>query len=121
MIKLVKFIWSRRVIFYIVFIMLACPLLFALGAFSPENMSFLEPVLCPPGMHLDQVTESQTDLQGTVIALNAVCTDGEEKVNATGKLALFVCGAPILIGVLLVLPAFFSPSKKQEDSAGSEE
>jgi hypothetical protein len=88
-----------------------------LGVFTPENLRFLEPVVCPPGMHFDQVTESQTDLRGTVTALRAVCTDGEEKVEATGKLALFVCGAPILIGVLLVLPAFLTPSQKQDGPA----
>lgn len=121
MIKLVKHIWDRRVIYYIIFIMLACPLSFVLGMFTPENLKFLEPLACPPGMHFDQVTETQTDLRGTVTALRAVCTDGEEKVQATGKLALFVCGVPILLGVLLVLPAFLTPSKKQEASMESEE
>ena len=116
MLKVIKHIWDRRVIYYIVFIMVACPLTMVLGAFTPENLRFLEPVVCPPGMHFDQVTESQTDLEGTVVALRAMCTDGEEKAEATGKLALFVCGAPILVGILLVLPAFFTPSEKQEDS-----
>jgi len=115
-VKFVKHIWSRRVIYYIIFIMVACPLTMVLGAFTPENLSFLEPVVCPPGMHFDQMTESQTDLRGTVVALRAVCTDGEEKVERTGRLALFVCGAPVLIGILLVLPAFFSPGKKKESA-----
>jgi uncharacterized membrane protein YeiB len=117
MVKFLKHIWSKRVIYYIILVIVACPLLMVLGAFTPENLRFLEPVVCPPGMHFDQVTESQTDLRGTVTALRAVCTDGEEKVAATGKLALFVCGAPTLVGVLLVLPAFFTPSKKQDDPA----
>jgi hypothetical protein len=121
MVKFVKHIWDRRVIYYIVLIMVACPLAMVLGAFTPENLRFLEPVVCPPGMHFDQVTESQTDLRGTVVALDAVCTDGEQKVDATGRLALFVCGTPVLIGILLVLPAFFTPSEKQADSAGSGE
>jgi hypothetical protein len=121
MVKLVKHIWDRRVIYYIVFIMVACPLTMVLGAFTPENLSFLEPVVCPSGMHFDQMTESQTDLRGTVVALKAVCTDGEERVERTGMLALFVCGSPILIGILLVLPAFLTPSKKQDDLAESGE
>jgi uncharacterized membrane protein YeiB len=121
MLKLVKHIWDRRVIYYIVFIIVACPLAMVLGAFTPESLRFLEPVVCPPGMHFDQVTESQTDLRGTVVALRAVCTDGEQKVDVTGRLALFVCGAPILVGVLLVLPAFFTPGKKQDGPAESEE
>lgn len=121
MLKLVKHIWERRLIYYIVFLMVACPLMMVLGAFTPENLRFLEPVVCPPGMHFDQVTESQTDLEGTVTALRAVCTDGEEKVDATGKLALFVCGAPVLIGVLLVLPAFFAPGKRQDGPVELEE
>ena len=121
MVKFVKHIWERRVIYYIVFIMVACPLTMVLGAFTPENLRFLEPVVCPPGMHFDQVTESQTDLEGTVVALRAVCTDGEEKVEATGRLALFVCGAPVLVGILLVLPAFFTPSEKQDGPAKLEE
>jgi hypothetical protein len=115
MAKLLKHIWDRRVIYYIVFLMVACPLAMVLGAFTPENLSFLEPVVCPPGMYFDQVTESQTDLEGTVTALRAVCTDGEEKVESTGRLVLFVCGAPILVGVLLVLPAFL-PSKKENSA-----
>ena len=116
MLKLVKHIWERRVIYYIAFIMVACPLMMVLGAFTPENLRFLEPVVCPPGMYFDQMTESQTDLRGTVVALRAVCTDGEERVERTGQLALFVCGAPVLVGILLVLPAFLTPSEKQEDS-----
>jgi hypothetical protein len=121
MVKLIKYIWARRVIFYIVLIMVACPLLMVFGAFTPENLSFLEPIVCPPGMHLDQVTESQTDLRGTVVALAAACTDGEQKVDVTGKMGLIMCGTPILVGVLLVLPAFFSPSKKQSEPADSQE
>jgi hypothetical protein len=117
MVKFVKHVWSKRVIYYIIFIIVTCPLLMVFGAFTPENLRFLEPVVCPPGMHLDQVTESQTDLRGTVVALDAVCTDGQQKVDATGRLALFVCGAPILTGVLLVLPAFLTPSKKQDGPA----
>jgi hypothetical protein len=118
--KLVKHLWSKRVIYYIILVIVAYSLLMILGAFTPENLSFLEPALCPPGMHLDKVTETQTDLRGTVVALDAACTDGEQRVDATGRLALFVCGTPILVGVLLVLPAFFTPGKKK-DSADYEE
>jgi hypothetical protein len=116
MVKLVKNLWSRRVIYYIILVIVACPLAMVLGAFTPENLRFLEPALCPPGMHLDRVTESQTDLRGTVVALDATCTDGEQRVDVTGRLALFVCGTPVLIGILLVLPAFFSPGKKKESA-----
>jgi hypothetical protein len=116
MIKLVKHIWSRRVIYYIIPVMVAYPLLMVLGAFTPENLSFLEPVVCPPGMHLDRVTETQTDLRGTVVRLNAACTGGEQRVDATGRLTLFVCGTPVLIGILLVLPAFLTPAKKKESA-----
>ena len=52
MAKLVKSIWSRRVIIYIILVIVACPLLMVFGAFTPENLGFLEPVLCPPGMRL---------------------------------------------------------------------
>ena len=68
MVKLVKHVWSRRVIYYIMLIIVVCPLAFVFGLFTPENLGFMEPVLCPPGMHLDQVTETQTDLRGTVVA-----------------------------------------------------
>lgn len=121
MLKVVKYIWSRRVIIYIVLIMLGCPLSMVLGTFTPENLGFLEPVVCPSGMHLYQVTEVQDGPEGTEVALDVVCTDGEQKVGATGRMALFVCGGPILVGVLLVLPAFFSPSKKRKRSADAEE
>ena len=116
MFKVIKYIWDRRVIYYIILVIVACPLAMVLGAFTPENLRFLEPVVCPAGMHFDRLTESQTDLRGTVVALNAVCTDGEQRVDATGRLALFVCGTPALIGILLVLPAFFSSGKKKESA-----
>ncbi|MBN1977211.1 MAG: hypothetical protein JW918_07395 [Anaerolineae bacterium] len=116
MVKFLKHVWDRRVIYYIILVIVACPLAMVLGAFTPENLRFLEPVLCPPGMHLDRVTETQTDLRGTVVALDAACTDGEQRVDVTGRLALFVCGTPVLIGILLVLPAFFSPGKKKESA-----
>jgi hypothetical protein len=114
-IKIIKHIWERRVIYYIVFFMIACPLTMVLGAFTPENLSFLEPVVCPPGMHFDQMTETQTDLDGTVVALRAMCTDGEERVERTGMLSLFVCGTPVLVGILLVLPAFLPSGKDQDE------
>ena len=121
MVKFVKHIWEKRVIYYIILVIVACPLAMVFGAFTPENLSFLEPVVCPPGMHFDQMTESQTDLRGTVVALRAVCTDGEEKVERTGRLSLFVCGSPILVGVLLVLPAFLPSGKDQKDPMDSQE
>jgi hypothetical protein len=116
MVKFVKHIWERRVIYYIVFLMVACPVTMVFGVVTPENLSFLEPVVCPPGMHFDQMTESQTDLRGTVVALRAMCTDGEERVERTGRLSLFVCGSPILVGILLVLPAFLPSGEKEEEA-----
>jgi hypothetical protein len=112
MVKFVKHLWSKRVIYYIILVIVACPLLMVLGMFTPKNLSFLEPVVCPSGMHLDCVQETQTDLRGTVIRLDAACTDGEQRVDVTGRLTLFVCGTPVLVGILLVLPAFFSSGKK---------
>jgi hypothetical protein len=119
MLRLMKHIWERRVVYYIVFMMVACPLTMVLGAFTPENLGFLEPLVCPAGMYFDQMTEAQTDLDGTVVALRAMCTDGEERVERTGRLAMFVCGTPVLVGVLLVLPAFLPSGDKERDSVDS--
>jgi hypothetical protein len=115
--KLVESIPRKLWLAFALFNMLLCPVLFGLGTFAPEALSFLEPVVCPPEMHLDRVTETQTDMRGSVTSLDAACTDGEQKVNVTGKMALFVCGLPILGGVLLVAWALADPGKTTKGSA----
>jgi hypothetical protein len=109
--KLVKSILLKLWLVFALLNMLLCPVLFGLGTFAPEALSFLEPVVCPPEMHLDRVTETQTDMRGSITSLDAACTDGEQKVDATGKMALFVCGLPILGGVLLAAWALADAGK----------
>ena len=100
---------------------LMCPLLFIGGTFFPRALFFLDPVLCPPGMHLDQTVESATDLRGNITATNAICTDDHQQVDVTGKMLLILFGLPILGVVLLVVWALSDSSEKPKDSADSEE
>ena len=82
MAKLVKSIWSRRVIIYIILVIVACPLLMVFGAFTPENLGFLEPVLCPPGMRLAQERETRIGDEGDQAPFFTYsCTDGEHQVE----------------------------------------
>ncbi len=115
--KLVTSILRKLLLVFALLNVLLCPVLFGLGTFAPEALSFLEPVVCPPGMHLDRVTETQTDMRGTVTSLDAACTDGQQKVDATGKMALFVCGLPVLGVILLVVWALADSGKKTKEPA----
>ncbi|MCP4540544.1 MAG: hypothetical protein GY832_25690 [Chloroflexi bacterium] len=117
--EIVASVLRKLLLIFALLNMLLCPVLFGLGTFAPDKLSFLEPVVCPAGMHLDRVTETRTDMRGTVTSLDAACTDGRQKVDATNKMALFVCGLPIMGGVLLVVWALASPSKKTMDTVDS--
>jgi hypothetical protein len=75
-----------------------------------------DPVLCPPGMHLDQTVESATDLRGNITATNAICTDDDQQVDVTGKMLLILFGLPILGVVLLVVWALSDSSEKPAES-----
>ena len=94
------------------FNILMCPLLFIGGVFFPSSLGFLEPVLCPSGMHLEQSTESISDARGNATAIYLSCTDGHEHVDATGRTLIILFGVGILGVGLLVIWALISPSKK---------
>jgi hypothetical protein len=110
-----KSILLKILLVFAVLNILVCPVLFGLGAFAPQALRFLEPALCPPGMHLDSETRSQSDLRGNVVAVNTICSDGDQEVDATGKMLVILFGLPIL-GVILLVVWALSGSKKPAGS-----
>ena len=95
-------------------IILMCPLLYVAGAFFTSSLSFLEPVVCPSGMHLGRTTESISDARGNVTASYLICTDGNEEVDVTGKMLIILFGVAILGVALLVTWALTGPSKEPD-------
>jgi len=93
---------------------LMCPLLFVGGQFFPSSLGFLEPIICPSGMHLDRVTESISDPRGNATSSNIICTDGQEDVDVTGKMLIILFGVAILGVGLLVTWVLTGPSKEPE-------
>lgn len=91
---------------------LMCPMLFIAGEFFPNSLGFLEPIICPSGMHLDRTTESISDPRGNAIASFSICTDGHEQVDVTGKLLVILFGVAILGVALIVTWALTGPSKE---------
>ena len=82
---------------------LACPALFVTVTFFPSTLAFLDPVLCPQGMHLDNETRSQSDERGNVTSVYAVCVGDGEQVDVTGRLLAILFALPIVGVVLLVV------------------
>jgi hypothetical protein len=101
---------------FAVFSILSCPLLFVGGNYFPTSLSFLEPILCPTGMHLDQTTESISDPRGNATASYSICTDGNEQVDVTGKMLVILFGVAILGVALLVTWALTGPGKEPDVS-----
>jgi len=93
---------------------LLCPLLYIAGEFFTDSLSFLEPVLCPSGMHMKRTTESISDPRGNATGSYLVCTDGSEEVDATGKMLGLLFGVAIL-GVVLLGTWALTGSGEKED------
>ena len=106
---------SRKILLILaLFTLLMCPLLFIGGVFFPSSLVFLESILCPSGMHLDQSTESISDARGNATAIYLECTDGRERVDVTGKMLIILFGVGILGVGLLLTWALISPSKESD-------
>ena len=107
---------ASRIILLILalFTILMCPLLFIGGAFFPSSLVFLEPILCPSDMQLDQSTESISDPRGNATAIYLECTDGYERVDVTEKMLIILFGVGILGVGLLVTWALISPNKEPD-------
>ena len=108
---------SRKILLiFALFIILMCPLLFIGGVFFPSSLVYLEPILCPSGMHLDQSTESISDARGNATAIYLECTDGHERVDVTGKMLIILFGVGIVGVSLLVTWALMGPDKEPDVS-----
>jgi hypothetical protein len=87
--------------------LLSCPVLFAAGMFAPRALGFLDPVVCPPGMQLNNASSHQTNNEGNeVTAVNLVCTAaGAQPVDVTAKILLVLFALPALGVAVLVVRA----------------
>ena len=97
---------------------LMCPLLFIAGQFFTDSLNFLEPVICPSGMHLGRITESISDPRGNATASYLVCTDDNEQVDVTGKMLVILFGVAIL-GVILLVTWALTGTDKEPDVSGT--
>ena len=96
---------------------LMCPLLYIGVSFFPASIGFLEFILCPAGMQLDQVTEMETDPEGEdeeVRVSSVVCTNANKQVDITPRMLIILVGVGIMGVGLLVTWALFSPDKELE-------
>jgi len=107
-------VFHKILLILALFNILMCPLLFIGGVFFPSSLDFLEPVLCPSGMHLEQLTESMSDARGNTTASYLNCTDGHEQVDVTGKMLIILFGVAILGVGLLVTWVLIGPNKERE-------
>src|SRR6187431_3121673 len=100
--------------------LLSCPLLFGLGMVAPRALGFLDPVVCPPGMQLNNASSQQTNDEGNdVTAVNLVCTaEGAQPVDVTGKILLVLFGLPAL-GVAVLLVRALIPGKAAATPGGA--
>jgi hypothetical protein len=71
-------------------------------------------MLCPSGMHLDQLTESISDPRGNATASYLICTDGREQVDVTGKMLIIHFGVGIVGVGLLVTWALMDLNKEPD-------
>ena len=115
--KLGKSILQKLLLVFALLNILMCPFVFLAGTFFPRALGFLDPVLCPPGMHLDNETMSQSDVRGNVTAMYTICTDSHQKVDVTGKMLVILFGLPILGVILLVVWALTDSGKKTKGLA----
>jgi hypothetical protein len=60
-------------------------------------------------------------MRGSVTFPDTVCTDGRQKVDVSSKMGMFVCGLPVLGGVLLVAWALADSGKKTQGPADTKE
>src|SRR5690349_21788624 len=88
---------------------LSCPLLFAAGMFAPRTLAFLDPVVCPKGMQLDNRSYDTTDMEGNdVTAVDLICTsEGQTPVDATARMLQALFGLPILASIVLLVRSRF--------------
>src|SRR6188474_3348911 len=92
--------------------LLSCPLLFGAGMLAPRALGFLDTVVCPPGMQLNNASSQQTNDEGNdVTAVNLVCTaEGAQPVDVTGKILLVLFALPAF-GVAVLIVRALIPGK----------
>jgi hypothetical protein len=96
--------------------LLMCPLVFIGTTFAPKAISFMEPVLCKEGMHLETRSHETTDEEGKpVTAWTTHCVSGGSSVDITWKTFLIMLGLPAL-GVLVFGLAPTTPLRKEKSN-----
>ena len=110
-------VFHKMVLLVALLTILMCPLLFIGVRFFPSSMGFLEFILCPSGMHLEQETEMAADPEGEdeeVQVTSLVCTDAHRKVDITTRMLIILFGVGILGVSLLVSWTLISPDKEPD-------
>ena len=105
-------VFRKILLILALFNILMCPVLFIGSEYFPSFLIYLEPILCPSGMHLEHLTESISDARGNTTASYLVCTDEHEQVDVTGRMLIILFGVAIIGGGLLVTWALISARKK---------
>ncbi|MFN2143721.1 MAG: hypothetical protein ACK2T7_00135 [Anaerolineales bacterium] len=101
-----------RVIFFLT--LLACPFIFIGMTFAPQMLGFLEPAICPDGMHLETRSEEAEDMEGEPITQwTTHCTGVGQSVDVTWKVMGIMFGIPAL-GVLIFVLAPTSKPKEEK-------
>ena len=79
----------------------ACVFLFVAGMVAPRAIGFLDGVLCPDGMQLNNRVEQQVDSEGNnVDAVTTVCVGGgQAPVDVTPGMLAILFGLAIAGGV----------------------
>ena len=86
-------------------VILLCPLTFLAGAFAPQSLSFLDPVVCPEGYTLDRSVGAYLNEVGNEgTSVNMVCVSaGGDSVDVTPAMLGMLFGIVALAGVLFFL------------------
>ena len=82
---------------------LACILVFAAGMLAPRSLAFLDGVMCPDGMQLNNQTQQEHDSECNLVdATTLVCEGSGEPVDATARMLMVEFGLAALAAVFMV-------------------
>lgn len=87
---------SRLLILASLFLLALCPLTFLAGTFAPRTLGFLDPLVCPPGYHLDNQTDQYSAAGSYSVSVSIVCRSQAGRVmDATFGMLLILFALPV--------------------------
>jgi hypothetical protein len=72
------------------FVLVLIPFVVVCGLYAPKGIQFLNPLVCEPGQHLDQMRDDRSEVRGPTGHIDLVCLSDTRAVNASGKVTLSV-------------------------------